>query len=127
VSSAPPVAAGRAFFLSLSFIPTAVMAYVVAALVLGLTGMMHLDRSLLPEFSTQWGAWLLIPGAYVLCLPMILLVAHSCAGLGWWRIGLLTWLVVAAGLTVFPGASPGIVCVQPLVFTALHRVASAPS
>jgi hypothetical protein len=126
-SSAPSAAAGRAFSLSLSFIPTAVMAYVVAALVLGLTGMMHLDRSLLPEFSTQWGAWLLIPGAYVLCLPMILLVAHSCAGLGWWRIGLLTWLVVAAGLSVFPGAAPVIVCVQPLVFIALHRVASAPS
>jgi hypothetical protein len=103
------------------------MAYVVVALVLGLTGVMHLDRSLLPEFSTPWGAWLLIPGAYVLCLPMILLVAHSCAGLGWWRIGLLTWLVVAAGLSVFPGAAPVIVCAQPLVFIALHRVASAPS
>jgi len=127
VSSASSAAAGRAFSLSLSFIPTAVIAYVVAALVLGLTGVMHLDRSLLPEFSTQWGAWLLIPGAYVLCLPMILLVAHSCAGLGWWRIGLLTWLVVAAGLSVFPGAAPVIVCVQPLVFIALHRVASAPS
>ena len=127
VSSASSAAAGRAFSLSLSFIPTAVIAYVVAALVLGLTGVMHLDRSLLPEFSTQWGAWLLIPGAYVLCLPMILFVADSCAGPGWWRIGLLTWLGVAAGLTLFPGAAPVIVCVQPLVFTALHRVAWAPS
>ena len=124
---APPAAAERALFLSLSFIPTAVMAYVVAALVLGLTGVMHLDHSLLPEFSTQRGAWLLIPGAYVLCLPMILLVARSCAGRGWWRIGLLTWLAVAAGLAIFPGVSPVIVCVQPLVFTALHRVASTPS
>jgi len=127
VSGAPSAAEGRAFFLSLSLIPTAVMAYVVAALVLGLTGVMHLDRSLLPQFSTEWGAWLLIPGAYVLCLPMILLVARTCAGLGWWRIGLLTWLVVGAGLAVFRSASPVIVCVQPLVFTALCRVASAPS
>lgn len=127
VSSTPSASEGRAFFLSLSFIPTAVMAYAVAALVLGLTGVMHLDRSLLPQFSTEWGAWLLIPGAYVLCLPMILLVARSCAGLGWWRIGLLTWLVMGAGLAVFPSASPVIVCVQPLVFTALCRVAAAPS
>jgi hypothetical protein len=127
MSNAPPAAAGRAFFLSSSFIPTAVMAYAVAALVLGLMGVMTLGPFLIPEFSTQWGAWLLNPGAYVLCLPMILLVARSCAELGWWQIGLLTWLVVGAGLAIFPGVSPFIVCGQPLVLTALHRVASTPS
>ena len=57
---------------------------------------------------------------------MILLVARTCAGLGWWRIGLLTWLVVGAGLAVF-GAPHPYRCVQPLVFTALCRVASASS
>jgi hypothetical protein len=127
MSSAPPTAAGRAFFLSSSFIPTAVMAYVVTALVLGLTGVLTLGPFLIPEFSTQWGAWLLNPGAYVLCLPMILLVARSCVRGGWWQIGLLTWLVVGVGLAIFPRASPFIVCGQPLVFTALHRVASTPS
>ena len=54
-------------------------------------------------------------------------MARSCVGGGWWQIGLLTWLVVGAGLAIFPWASPLILCGQPLVFTALHRVASMPS
>jgi hypothetical protein len=123
-----PESVGRTFAWALILIPAMLLVYGVVAVGLMFAGVLtSYSDEFYPYFTPQWTGWLLNPGAYVLCLPAVLLVARRCAQRRWWQTALLTWLVIAIGLATVPDGWIGFLFGQVLVFTVLYRVVSVPA